>query len=111
MINGSKTFITNGYSADLVIVAAAHRAGEEGARASRSSASRPRWRATQRGRKLDKVGQPESDTAELFFENVRVTDDDIIGELDSGFIHMMTVPAAGAARLRDHQPRARRRRS
>ena len=42
-----------------------------------------------RGRKLDKVGQDESDTAELFFENVRVTDDDIVGELDLGFIHMM----------------------
>jgi long-chain-acyl-CoA dehydrogenase len=43
-----------------------------------------------RGRKLDKVGQDESDTAELAFEDVRVTDDDIIGELDEGFIHMMT---------------------
>ena len=42
------------------------------------------------GRKLDKVGQDESDTAELFFEDVRVTDDDLIGELDNGFIHMMT---------------------
>ena len=42
-----------------------------------------------RGRKLDKVGQDESDTAELFFENLRVTDAEIIGELDSGFIHMM----------------------
>ena len=41
------------------------------------------------GRKLDKVGQPESDTAEMFFENLRCTDDDIIGELDGGFIHMM----------------------
>ena len=35
-----------------------------------------------RGRKLDKVGQEESDTAELFFENVRVSDDDIVGERD-----------------------------
>ena len=53
-----------------------------------------------RGRKLDKVGQDESDTAELFFEDVRVTDDDVIGELDEGFIHMMDVAAAGAARRR-----------
>ncbi len=36
------------------------------------------------------MGQDESDTAELFFEDVRVSDDDIIGELDNGFIHMMT---------------------
>ncbi|MEZ5161312.1 MAG: acyl-CoA dehydrogenase family protein [Marmoricola sp.] len=42
-----------------------------------------------RGRKLDKVGQDEADTAEMFFENIRLTDDDIIGELDGGFIHMM----------------------
>jgi len=42
-----------------------------------------------KGRKLDKVGQPESDTAELFFENVRVGEDAIIGEFDNGFIHMM----------------------
>ena len=38
---------------------------------------------------LDKVGQDESDTAELSFENVRVSNDDLIGELDTGFISMM----------------------
>ena len=43
-----------------------------------------------RGRKLDKVGQDESDTAELSFEDVRVPEANIIGELDNGFIHMMT---------------------
>src|SRR5690606_2039666 len=42
-----------------------------------------------RGRKLDKVGQPESDTAELFFDNVRVPDTNRIGEVDRGFIAMM----------------------
>jgi long-chain-acyl-CoA dehydrogenase len=42
-----------------------------------------------RGRKLDKVGQSESDTAELFFENVRVPHANVIGEVDQGFIHMM----------------------
>jgi long-chain-acyl-CoA dehydrogenase len=42
-----------------------------------------------RGRKLDKVGQSESDTAELFFENVRVPITNVIGEIDRGFIHMM----------------------
>jgi alkylation response protein AidB-like acyl-CoA dehydrogenase len=82
VLNGSKTFITNGYSADLVIVAA------------RTSPEKKARGITlfgfSRGRKLDKVGQDESDTAELFFEDVRVSDDDIIGELDSGFIHMMT---------------------
>ena len=42
-----------------------------------------------RGRKLDKVGQDESDTAEMSFTDLRCTDADIIGELDQGFIHMM----------------------
>lgn len=88
VINGSKTFITNGGSADLVIVAArtspekrAHGITLFGVEASRPGFSR--------GRKLDKVGQEEADTSELFFENVRVTDAEMIGELDRGFIHMM----------------------
>jgi long-chain-acyl-CoA dehydrogenase len=42
-----------------------------------------------RGRKLDKVGQPEADTAELFFEDLRVPSSRMIGEFDGGFIHMM----------------------
>ncbi|WP_328405460.1 acyl-CoA dehydrogenase family protein [Streptomyces sp. NBC_00390] len=42
-----------------------------------------------RGRKLDKVGQTESDTAELFFDEVRVQDTHVIGEVDQGFVHMM----------------------
>ena len=89
VINGSKTFITNGYSADLVVVAA-RTAPEKKARGHHAcSPSRRRSPGFSRGRKLDKVGQDESDTAELFFENVRVTDAEIVGELDGGFIHMM----------------------
>ena len=42
-----------------------------------------------RGRKLDKVGQHEADTAELFFTDVHVSAENVIGELDRGFIHMM----------------------
>ena len=48
-----------------------HRPRARAPRASRCSASRPAWRASSRGRKLDKVGQEESDTAELFFDDVR----------------------------------------
>ena len=88
VINGSKTFITNGYSADLVVVAA-RTAPEKKARGITLFGVETGTEGYSRGRKLDKVGQHESDTAELFFENVRVTDDDIIGELDNGFIHMM----------------------
>jgi long-chain-acyl-CoA dehydrogenase len=89
VINGSKTFITNGYSADLVVVAA-RTAPEKKARGITLFGVRSDTPGFSRGRKLDKVGQDESDTAELAFEDVRVTDDDVIGELDEGFIHMMT---------------------
>jgi alkylation response protein AidB-like acyl-CoA dehydrogenase len=42
-----------------------------------------------RGRKLDKVGQTESGTSELFFDNVFVPDENLLGEVDRGFVHMM----------------------
>jgi alkylation response protein AidB-like acyl-CoA dehydrogenase len=88
VINGSKTFITNGYSADLVVVAA-RTSPEKKARGITLFGVETDKQGYSVGRKLDKVGQPESDTAEMFFEDLRCTDDDIIGELDSGFIHMM----------------------
>uniref|UniRef100_UPI00286A36DD acyl-CoA dehydrogenase family protein n=1 Tax=Nocardioides sp. TaxID=35761 RepID=UPI00286A36DD len=88
VVNGSKTFITNGYSADLVVTAV-RTSPEKKAKGITLFAIPTDAPGFSRGRKLDKVGQDESDTAELFFENVRVTDDDIVGELDNGFIHMM----------------------
>lgn len=88
IINGSKTFITNGYSADLVIVAT-RTSPEKKARGITLFAVEAGTEGFERGRKLDKVGQPESDTAELFFDNVRVPSTNMIGELDGGFIHMM----------------------
>jgi long-chain-acyl-CoA dehydrogenase len=89
ILNGSKTFITNGYSADLVIVAA-RTSPEKKARGITLFGVEADMAGYSRGRKLDKVGQPESDTAELFFEDIRVPSANIIGELDQGFIHMMT---------------------
>lgn len=87
VLNGSKTFITNGHSANLVVVAARTTPGRRsegitlfGVESSMAGFSR--------GRKLDKVGQPEADTAELFFDNVYVPDDNVIGDLDGGFAHM-----------------------
>jgi long-chain-acyl-CoA dehydrogenase len=88
VINGSKTFITNGYSADLVVVAA-RTSPEKKARGITLFGVETSKPGFSRGRKLDKVGQDESDTAELFLEDVRVTDDDVVGEVDHGFIHMM----------------------
>ncbi|HET7533483.1 MAG TPA: acyl-CoA dehydrogenase family protein [Nocardioidaceae bacterium] len=88
ILNGSKTFITNGYSADLVIVAA-RTSPEKKARGITLFGVEADMEGFSRGRKLDKVGQPESDTAELFFEDVRVPGANVIGEIDGGFIHMM----------------------
>ena len=88
ILNGSKTFITNGIGADLVIVAA--RTGpDQGSRGISLFAvptDRPGFR---RGRKLDKVGQPEADTAELFFDDTPVFPTDLIGEIGDGFAAMM----------------------
>ena len=88
VINGSKTFITNGGHADLVIVAAKTdpERGAKGITLFGVEAGTPGFG---RGTKLDKVGQPEADTSELFFENVRVPASHMIGELNRGFVHMM----------------------
>ncbi|NYJ03248.1 long-chain-acyl-CoA dehydrogenase [Nocardioides thalensis] len=88
VINGSKTFITNGYSGDL-FVTAVRTDPEKGPKGITLFGIEATKEGFSRGRKLDKVGMEESDTAELFFENVRVTDAEIIGELNMGFIHMM----------------------
>jgi len=88
VLNGSKTFITNGYSADLVVVAARTTSGSrsKGITLFGVESSMPGF---SRGRKLDKVGQPEADTAELFFDDVFVPNRNVIGSLDKGFGHMM----------------------
>jgi alkylation response protein AidB-like acyl-CoA dehydrogenase len=88
VINGSKTFITNGFSADLVLTAV-RTSPEKKARGITLFAIPSDAQGFSRGRKLDKVGQDESDTAELFFENVRLGDDHVVGQVDEGFIHMM----------------------
>jgi long-chain-acyl-CoA dehydrogenase len=88
VINGSKTFITNGYSADL-IVTAVRTNPEKGAKGISLFAIEASDPGFSRGRKLDKVGQAESDTAELFFEDLRLGDDRLLGEVDMGFIYMM----------------------
>jgi alkylation response protein AidB-like acyl-CoA dehydrogenase len=88
VVNGSKTFITNGFSADLVLTAV-RTSPEKGAKGITLFALEATDPGFSRGRKLDKVGQAEADTSELFFEDVRVGDDRVIGEVDRGFIYMM----------------------
>ncbi|MCW2990753.1 MAG: acyl-CoA dehydrogenase domain protein [Solirubrobacterales bacterium] len=86
VVNGSKTFITNGASADLVIIAA--RTGKH-MRDISLFAIEASSEGFTRGRKLHKIGQPEADTSELFFEDVHVTEDHLLGRLDRGFVAMM----------------------
>ncbi len=88
VLNGSKTFITNGWSADLVLVAA-RTSPEKGAHGITLFAVETGMPGFERGRKLDKVGQPESDTAELFFGDVRLGPEQVVGEVDGGFVAMM----------------------
>ena len=88
LLNGSKTFITNGYSADLVVVAA-RTSPERGAKGITLFGVEAGMPGFERGRKLDKVGNPEADTSELFFSDVRLTDRQVIGEVDRGFVYMM----------------------
>lgn len=88
VINGSKTFITNGYQCDLAVVAVRTdpTKGAKGISLFVLEAGTPGFT---KGNKLDKVGQEESDTAELFLENVRVGDDHLLGAPGMGFIEMM----------------------
>jgi alkylation response protein AidB-like acyl-CoA dehydrogenase len=88
VLNGSKTFITNGFSADLVVVAARTTPGSRSKGITLFAVERGRAGFTASGR-LDKVGQPEADTAELFFDDVVVPASGLLGELDRGFAHMM----------------------
>jgi alkylation response protein AidB-like acyl-CoA dehydrogenase len=88
ILNGSKTFITNGACADLMLVAA-RTSPEKGAKGITLFAVEADMAGFERGRKLDKVGQPEADTSELFFDDVRVPAANVIGEVDHGFVYMM----------------------
>ncbi|KRA39334.1 acyl-CoA dehydrogenase [Nocardioides sp. Root614] len=88
ILNGTKTFITNGINADLVIVFARTDpdAGSRGFSLFVVERDDPGFA---RGRKLDKVGIPGQDTAELVFEDVRVGPENVLGEIGEGLIYLM----------------------
>ena len=90
VVNGSKTFITNGYNCDLVVLAVRTGSTEDRARGVSLLAVEAGTPGFTRGRKLHKIGQPEADTAELFFDNVRVPVENLLGEENRGFPAMMT---------------------
>jgi len=88
LVSGSKTFITNGINADLVLVVA-RTAPDKGAHGFSLLVVERGMPGFERGRNLDKVGLKAQDTAELFFEQVRVPAENLVGELDRGFVHLM----------------------
>ncbi len=87
LLNGSKTYVSNGINSDLVIVVA------------RTVLDDPRglglflvergMEGFRRGRKLEKIGLHAQDTAELFFDNVEVPRENVLGEPDKGFYYLM----------------------
>ncbi|MDE2434655.1 MAG: acyl-CoA dehydrogenase family protein [Sphingomonadales bacterium] len=91
VINGSKTYITNGQNADLILVCV-----------KTDTEVQPAWKGVsivlveatregfKRGRNLDKVGLDAADTSELFFEDVRVPITNCLGEEGKGFIYLMS---------------------
>lgn len=88
VINGQKTFITNGYFADVVVVAVKTdpAAGHRGISLILVDKDAEGF---SRGRKLEKMGYHMQDTAELFFEDCRVPAQNLLGEEGAGFKYMM----------------------
>ena len=88
VLNGSKIFITNGIHADMVLVAAKTdpSQGAKGVSLFLVDASLPGFN---KGKKIEKLGQHASDTAELFFDDVRIPADCRLGDEGRGFIYMM----------------------
>ncbi|GAA2831046.1 acyl-CoA dehydrogenase family protein [Kitasatospora sp. CM 4170] len=88
LLNGAKTFISNGILSDLVIVVA-RTTPEGGARGLSLLVVERGMPGFERGRNLDKIGQKAQDTAELFFEDVRVPKENLLGEEHQGFVYLM----------------------
>ncbi|CAN5201751.1 acyl-CoA dehydrogenase family protein [soil metagenome] len=88
VVNGAKTFISNGIMADLVVVAVKTDATAGASGVSLIVLERG-MEGFERGRKLDKIGMKAQDTAELFFDNVRVPVANLLGEEGKGFQYLM----------------------
>ncbi len=89
VLNGQKTFISNGILADLVVVVARTDpdAGHQGISLLVVERGMDGF---ERGRNLEKIGQHAQDTAELFFSDVRVPRENLLGEAGQGFAYLMT---------------------
>ncbi|MBN9462246.1 MAG: acyl-CoA dehydrogenase family protein [Burkholderiales bacterium] len=88
VLNGSKTFITNGWHADLVIVVA-KTDPQAGAKGISLLLVERGMKGFEKGRRLKKVGMKAQDTAELFFDNVEVPEANLLGGENEGFAYLM----------------------
>ncbi|MFI0939836.1 acyl-CoA dehydrogenase family protein [Streptomyces sp. NPDC021020] len=87
VLSGAKTFITNGVLADLVVVAARTQPGQ-GSRGLSLLVVERGMPGFTRGRKLEKIGMRAQDTAELFFDEVRVPAANLLGRPGRAFLHL-----------------------
>jgi alkylation response protein AidB-like acyl-CoA dehydrogenase len=87
LLNGSKTYISNGINADLIVVVAkTDPQSRHGLSLFVVERDMPGF---ERGRNLKKMGLKSQDTAELFFNNVKVPKENLLGDLHRGFYHLM----------------------
>jgi alkylation response protein AidB-like acyl-CoA dehydrogenase len=87
LLNGSKTFISNGILADLVVVAA--KTDPNSSHGISLFVVERGMEGFERGKNLKKMGMHSQDTAEMFFNNVKVPKENLLGELNRGFYHLM----------------------
>jgi len=88
LLNGSKTFVTNGWHADLVIVVAKTKP-EAGAKGTSLLVVERGMPGFEKGQRLKKIGLKAQDTSELFFDNVEVPLTQLLGAENSGFVSLM----------------------
>ena len=88
ILNGQKTFITNGQSADIIIVVAQTETSP-GAKGISLIVCETDRKGFKRGRNLDKIGLKAQDTSELFFDNVILPKENLLGSRGKGFYHLM----------------------
>ncbi|MGC1633790.1 MAG: acyl-CoA dehydrogenase family protein [Gelidibacter sp.] len=89
VVNGQKTFITNGYLSDMSIVAVKTNSGtpDEGVSL---LIIESKWDGFEKGVPFKKIGMKSQDTCELFFDNVKVPKENLLGKAGEGFVIMMT---------------------
>jgi len=87
LLNGSKTFISNGILADLVIVAA--KTDPNSSHGLSLFVVERGMEGFERGKNFKKMGMHSQDTAEMFFDNVKVPKENLLGEFNRGFYHLM----------------------